>query len=54
MVEKMHRFIGIICTAVCIVALILLWRDRTDLTAAVSLIVAVLVKGLYEEVEYHG
>lgn len=54
MVNKMNRFLDIICTLVCVVALILLWKDRTDLTAAISLIVAVIVKALYEEVEYHG
>lgn len=54
MVNKMYRFLDIICTLVCVVALILLWKDRTDLTAAISLIVAVIVKALYEEVEYYG
>ena len=54
MVNKMHRFLDIICTLVCVVSLILLWNDRTDLTAAISLIVAVIVKALYEEVECHG
>lgn len=54
MVNRLHRIIDILCIAVCIVALFLLWRDRTDLTAAISLVVAVLIKSLYEEVEYHG
>ena len=52
--NMMYRFLDIICTLVCVVALVLLWKDRTDLTAAIILIVAVIVKALYEEVEYHG
>ena len=54
MVNKMHRFMDWLCAITSIVALFLLWRDRTDIVAAVSLIVVVLIKALYEEVEYHG